>query len=158
MNEQGYRVGVGASSVLMIFVVLSLTTLGVLSFASARANQTLTARRTAHVEGYYEASAVAQRALAEIDALLMAAPEDDEAYAAYVKDMDLSGLPLSVSDGLLLSFAVPCGDAQELRLSVKAAGPGVTPRYRVTRQGIANAEVWTDEDDSWNLPVMDFDD
>ena len=44
------RVGIGASSIIMIFIVLSLTTLGVRSFASARSDLILTQRRQAQVE------------------------------------------------------------------------------------------------------------
>lgn len=47
--------GMGASSILMIFVVLALTTFGILSFLSARADLRLTERAADHTVAYYKA-------------------------------------------------------------------------------------------------------
>ena len=39
--KQEYRIGIGTSTMLLIFVIISFVTLGVLSFLSARADQAL---------------------------------------------------------------------------------------------------------------------
>ena len=71
--------GTGISSILMIFVVLCITTFGVLSFVSARADLKLTEANVQTVQTYYSAEEDAQEVLARLDALLQRAqalPED----------------------------------------------------------------------------------
>ncbi len=154
MKESGYRIGVGASSILTIFVVLSLTTLGVLSFASARANATLTNRREAYVERYYAAAATAQRAIMEIDRALANARKSPDAYAERVKSIQMPDLALQVSEDLLVTFAVPCGEAQALEVAVQAAGENEWPRYRVVAHQLVNRADWV-PDTTIRLPGKD---
>lgn len=76
----GRRIGTGASSVLMIFVVLCLTAFGVLSLVSARADRHLTDRAQAAAEAYYAADAAVEETLAAIDAALARAGEATGRY------------------------------------------------------------------------------
>lgn len=62
-----YRVGVGASSILMILVVLAMAALGLLTFGSARDTEALTGRNVNLTVAYYEAAARVQQKLAMID-------------------------------------------------------------------------------------------
>lgn len=137
MNEQGYRMGIGASSVLLIFVVLCLTTLGVLSYASARASQALTDRRQTQVEAYFEASAAAQRAIAEIDAALKAGGEVP--VPADIADF-------TAEDGTIL-FTVAAGETHQLEVLLRV-GDGSGARYTVVRHQFDNIGEWN-ADLSW---------
>ena len=65
--------GMGASSILMIFVVLALTTFGILSFLSARADLRLTERAADHTVAYYKADRAVEDTLAAIDDALVKA-------------------------------------------------------------------------------------
>ncbi len=67
-----YRVGVGASSVLMILVALAMAALGLLAFGSARMTETLTRRNVDVSAAYYEAAAKVQEKLCEIDGAALA--------------------------------------------------------------------------------------
>ena len=92
-NQFGANPGTGISSILMIIVVLCLTTFGVLSFVSARADLKLTEVNVQTVETYYSAEEKAQRILAQLDTLLQAAqalPEDAAAQEC-VQSVGLSG-------------------------------------------------------------------
>lgn len=62
-----FRVGVGASSILMILVVLALTALSLLSLGAANFNASLGKRTLEMTLAYYEAAADVQRTLAAID-------------------------------------------------------------------------------------------
>ncbi len=154
MKENGYRVGVGASSILTIFVVLCLTTLGVLSFASARANATLTSRREAYVEHYYAAVAEAQHVMMEIDRALVNARKTPDTYAELVQGIKMPDIFLEVSEDLLVSFSVPCGEMLELQVAVQAADSGDWPRYRVVMHQLVNIADW-EPDTSYELPGKD---
>ena len=88
------RVGLGAASLIMILLVLCLVLMGVLSLMSARADLDLSRRHAKLAEGYAEASADAQRALAELDALLAEAhakSADEAQYAALCMDVGSAG-------------------------------------------------------------------
>lgn len=62
-NKSEYRVGIGASSVLMILVVLAMTALGLLSLGSARQTEAQTERNLQTTVAYYEAAARIQQKL-----------------------------------------------------------------------------------------------
>ncbi len=70
-SKNEYRVGVGASSILMVLVVLALTAVGLLSFSSARNLEVLTRRNVEMTSAYYTASAEVQKKLAVMDAKLV---------------------------------------------------------------------------------------
>jgi hypothetical protein len=85
--------GTGISSILMIFVVLCITTFGVLSFVSARADLKLTEANAQTVQTYYSAEEKAQRILAQLDALLQRAQALPESATAQecAQSVGLSG-------------------------------------------------------------------
>ena len=62
-------VGTGAVSILAVFVLLSLTTLGAFSLVSARADQRLSDRAAQATVDYYQADGRAEERLAEVLAL-----------------------------------------------------------------------------------------
>ncbi len=74
--------GMGASSILMIFVVLALTTFGILSFLSARADLRLTERAADHTVAYYKADQAVEDTLAAIDDALVKARRE---FASFPK-------------------------------------------------------------------------
>lgn len=66
------RAGLGASSILLILVVLCLAAFATLTFVSARLDLNLTERTLAAEQAYYRADANAQAAIAQLDAALCA--------------------------------------------------------------------------------------
>lgn len=67
---------VGGSSVLMIFVVLCLTTFGILSYVTANADCKISIKNADTVKSYYEASTAVQERLEKIDRALVLAKSD----------------------------------------------------------------------------------
>lgn len=65
-------VGIGGPSIIMIFVILCLTTLGVLSLMTANADWKLTKKTAEAVTDYYTADNEAEEILASADASLQA--------------------------------------------------------------------------------------
>ncbi|WP_444642742.1 hypothetical protein ACRQU7_00100 [Caproiciproducens sp. R1] len=77
MRRKGnFHLGVGASSILMIFVVLCLTTFGILSYVTANADNKISTKNAETVENYYTATAIAEQKLQKIDEALLSARED----------------------------------------------------------------------------------
>lgn len=148
-----YRVGIGASSILMIFIILCLTTLGVLSFASARANLTLTQRRQAQVEAYYEAAAEAQQMIAFIDVELLKAQRDAENYDTYLVALPKLDDRLAVTEDGHISFSLPVGDRQKLEVELSANGAESPQRYTLLTHQTVNVADWKPDN---SLTLMTF--
>jgi hypothetical protein len=132
--KQEYRLGVGVSAMLLIFVVISIVTLGVLSFFSARADQALTEKSIAMVRGYYGASAAAQQRLLELDDGLsaVASMEELRAYA--------DGLQIEAGDHTLL-FTEDAGNERVLRVTVS-----LDEKFRIrniTQYSLENSGEWS---------------
>ena len=71
MKQYPSRMGVGASSILLILVIVSLTLFASVSLIQARADASLTQKTAVSTAAYYEADAQAQQTLALIDDALM---------------------------------------------------------------------------------------
>lgn len=144
-HKTEYRVGIGASSILMIFIILCLTTLGVLSFASSRADLSLTSRRVAQSEAYYRGIADSQALIADVDSALyaarQAAGDDEEAYIASLAAIaDISEF-ISVKESVI-TLKVPVGDKQRLQIDMTVGGLDDAARYAVTKHYLVNVETW----------------
>lgn len=91
MRRKGnFHLGVGASSILMIFVVLCLTTFGVLSYVTANADNKISTKNAETVENYYAATAIAEQKLQKIDEALLSAREDAAKAADGISLLQLS--------------------------------------------------------------------
>lgn len=101
-------IGVGISSILMIFVALCLTIFATLSYLSARADGKLTERFVAATESYYAADAAAEETLAAI-ADAMAAGGTGELLALGVEWQERP-------EGLWLSYDIPAGERRTLHV------------------------------------------
>lgn len=65
------KVNIGASSLILIFIVLCLAVFGLLSLSSARGDMALAERNVQAVTRYYEADNKGQQWLREVDRILM---------------------------------------------------------------------------------------
>ncbi|MEG1932472.1 MAG: hypothetical protein RR075_05120 [Pygmaiobacter sp.] len=88
-NQKSERTGlsIGASSILVIFVLLCLVTFAVLSLVSARADKLLSDKNKTHVTEYYAAETAAYKELAQIDGVLQdcrAKTDQDDVYTELV--------------------------------------------------------------------------
>lgn len=124
MKQRKIALGPGASSLILIVVVLSMCVLCMLTFISARNDESLSLRSAAMTETVYDLNARSERSLAALDAVLAlcAAQCTDQAeYLALVaenlpQDMELDGENVywtESADGRALDCAVrltPLGD------------------------------------------------
>lgn len=118
-------VGLGGPSIIMIFVVLSLTTLGALALMTAHADWNLTKRTADSVTAYYSADGKAEELLAETDSALK------------------SGLPAKDS------FILPVQEGQELLLKLKFSGSN----YSVVARKLTVTSQW--DYDQFNVQFND---
>lgn len=133
MRELQPRAGLGASSILLILVVLCLTAFAVLALVSARIDARQTEETTEAAARYYAADAAAQQILNSIDAALLSGA--DPAV--------LNGVTRDAGDPAALRFSVPLGDGRELAVELAVLSQESGARYRITRYALANTSVWS---------------
>ena len=139
-----FRIGVGASSILMILVVLALAALSLLSLSSARNNQALSQRNLSMALRYYQAAAEAQQKLAAIDAVL-AEHAGNTAAEDWQARFDAQGLSdVAVSDDMTFRFSLDAGAQRELAVA-GTLSPDQSPRYTLTVHELRNVAIPGDE-------------
>ena len=131
MKPNSSRMGVGASSILLILVVLSLTLFAVLSLVQARSDAALTDRTTLSVNAFYDADARAQQVLALMDGALKNGASPDT----------IEGVTLE-SEGIY-AFSVGSFDGHSLNVRVDVS----TGRCRATSYRYESAAEWVGESD-----------
>jgi type II secretory pathway component PulJ len=108
--KQEYRVGIGASTMLTIFVVLCVATLALLALSGARGDAALTSRAKEMTLGYYRSSDQAQRILAQVDAAVRRAAKAASGEGAFEEELSflsLDGVSLVYEEGILSFNVVP---------------------------------------------------
>ncbi|WMJ22325.1 hypothetical protein RBG61_10030 [Paludicola sp. MB14-C6] len=85
------KISVGATTILMIFVVLCLTTFAVLSFLTARSDLKLTSKSVTATKEYYQADAKVEEWLGSVDDFLSLASKSAKIY---VQNGVLTNLPI----------------------------------------------------------------
>ena len=74
--KSNFQLSVGGSSILMIFVVLCLTTFGMLSYVTANADSKISTKNAETVQNYYKANLLVQSKLDQVDSALLTAKSD----------------------------------------------------------------------------------
>lgn len=144
-KRREFRVNVGTSSILLIFVVLCLVAFATLSIVSANADYKLSRRVADRTAAYYEAANLAEKYIASIDKTLQGVyltAESEEAYFATV--------------GHSKSYLVPISDLQSLSIKLDILYPTTDgePFYRITCwQVITTGEL--EYEDSYNFITID---
>ena len=153
MSEPGQRrMGVGASSLLMILVILCLTTLGVLSLTSALAEYRLSSRAAQTAAAYYEASANAQEKIAQIDRILADIRKESANSGEYAANITESGLKFANTDQSLVEISEPLGDGRVLTVRLQILPYESAKRYRVAEYAVIDEREWTQE--TWDSLIQ----
>lgn len=156
-KNQEYRIGPGASSLLMIFVALCLTTVAILALVSAIADTNMTNRAEETVDAYYVAAARVQREISALDAKLVAlrkASADEQSYADGVfklaDELDPvlkpSVQPIQGSQDALVSLSVPMYGGHEIFVQLMVPTQPTGKRYAITAHMVQDTSVWMPND------------
>lgn len=140
-----YRVGTGASSLLMLLVILSLTTLGILSFTSADADLRLTERNARMVEAYHEAQSAFEEALSLVDEYLCLVPADSD-FRATLPDGSIGRADYVWQEDGTLLLSVDAGFDRSLQGTL-CLFPKDAERWKLVRYALVNAGTWQPEED-----------
>ncbi len=160
--KSGFPIGLGIPTVLMIFIVLCLTSLGVLSLTSANSDKKLTDKAEAALLADYLAEQTAEQLLSEIDACLLQAANDtalwqqtgrcdklpDSVISQASSPQDIYtaliriGLPDKVSlEQNTVSFSVFLSDERSLRVTALLKNYQESERYEITAYRLVTPEL-----------------
>ncbi len=115
-KQQAPLIHIGASSLLVVFLVLCLVIFAALSLTSAQNDAAYSGRAADRRTAFYTACNQAEQLLDEIDSRL----------EAQGPEADLSDLGVTAEDGLL-NFSVPLNDTQAIAVMLELTADG--PHY-----------------------------
>lgn len=149
MKSSG-RIGPGASTILMILVVLVMTMLGVLSLFSARSDMEMSQRTQQASADYYAAQTEFSLWISDLDAALLSLREeaagDAGAYARLVLD------ETGVQVGETLEYRAQAGETRRYCANVEILSLSETDRFRISDRWLeANDTVEFEEETGWTL-------
>ena len=136
------RVGTGASSVLMIVIILTLTAFAVLSFVSARSDYRIAIQSLETNQKYYQAERTVQSLLSDIDAVLQTSSSDTKMRNVLALDGSITQLSENT-----VTFSEPAGENREIVVILKIANQGT---YQIMLYEFINTETW-EIDNNMNL-------
>lgn len=164
MHKKGeIGVGIGSTSIIMVFVVLCLTTFGVLALVTVDGDYKLTKKTAESVTHFYEADSQAEEILAQIDSVLVAAraevqklgdlqvidkTEKESLYQEYITK-ELQQIPnltleSSSQNQIEVSYPIPIDERQNLaiRLQINPYEMSQESRYTILEWAVRPGADW----------------
>jgi hypothetical protein len=133
---------VGGPTIIMIFVILCLTTLGTLSLVTANTDLKLTEKTAAYTVAYYSADSLGEEFLAKVDGIIKAGRLDfqqlDDTLARQLPDGSHS-----------IIYNTPIGEEQYLRIELLIPadfGVNDDPNFHIVSWKTETAQVWDYEE------------
>ena len=146
MNKRKIAVGPGASSLILIAVVLALSVLTVLTMISARSDEALAARSIETRQEVFGMFADAERSLARLDGVLISClkehPASQEEYLALVGSRLPEGMRLKENQ----VFWSEKAEDRTLACAVRILEIGSGKRTEWTNHSLGAGDIWEEED------------
>ncbi|MBC8584725.1 hypothetical protein [Youxingia wuxianensis] len=137
-RKRSTGISVGASSILVVFVVLCLTAFATLSLVSANSDYKLTRRTAQAVEEYYAADSRGVECVAQLEEALNSISSQEISAAAVQLGW--------TSQGSVFQRQVPINTSKNLEIEVEYSNG----RIDIIRWQVVNTQEWS-QDDSLNL-------
>ncbi len=142
--------GVGSTSIVMIFVVLCLTTFSTLSYVSTRVSTKLIEKNIAHIDEYYQADTSAKETLAEIDNTIYLSmnSKDYELNLTSAFETENNIILTPQNNGYSIAYSIYINETQTLDVELLAPIARSTKRYEVLawKVNTANSDNLTEDD------------
>ena len=151
---------IGTSSLLIIFVILTMVVLAVLSVSTARRDYRAASLLAEHRTGYTKACAAAEEIAADIDGILAGASARNDDKAGFLQDLrdysyssqeftDGATVTLTIgtdaNDTTIISYTVPAGDDQALFAELELTSTG-DHYYNIRSWETISTAEWTSDD------------
>ena len=141
-EKKSFHIGTGITSLFMIFVVLCLTTFGILSYSAANAEYALTKKNSDYVTSYYKAYSKGAETLARIDSIICNERKveniETEEYFNAIEDklmkmeLDESHFDIIKEEGAMyVTYFKNISKDQDFKLEIMINKETDTQRYKV---------------------------
>lgn len=139
-NNVKMGISIGGPTIIMIFVVLCMTTLGTLSLVTANADYKLTQKTVDSTAAYYAADNQGELFLSQVDAIA------NQASAVELLGKIPETTAIKNSDGsLFITHIIKVSDAQKLLIEISASS-AADERYTINTWKVVNKDYWRYED------------
>ena len=152
IKQERRFMGMGASSVLIIFVVLCLTTFAVLALMSSQSDLRMSARFRDAEQDYYAAAAKTGELLRDADKILADERQKiiyDENYYAKLVQAVVSGVEYAEAspdnDRLLILLVPIAGEQRFIQTDITVLPPESAYRYSIKNRRTVSEKIWEDE-------------
>ena len=147
-------IGIGISSILLIFVILCLLTFAVLSLVSANADYKLVKKSSAHTHEVYEAENSANELMDEIDSILKSTYQSSDS-SNYLKQVQqnltsLDGISFPSKDQIAYEVKVNEHKTMQVVLLLNSEIKKGDSFYQIETWKLINTQTWEADD---TLPV-----
>lgn len=158
-------VNIGSSSLLIIFLILSLVTFAVLSLSSARSDYNFSKKLAAHKGEYYAASSKAETIVGKIDASLSecvkSSGKNFDVYRRKVAETlgktQMEGITLTLSEtdtGQSILFSVPMSDSQALDVELTITDYSKSETYyEIKAWQVVSTKSWENDQSIQLIPM-----
>ena len=154
IKQERRFMGMGASSVLIIFVILCLTTFAVLSLMASQSDLRMSGRFRDAEQDYYAAIAKTGEILRDIDKILaderknIILGESSPGYYERLAQSVVSGVEYAeAGDGGLIILLVPIADGERsVQTDIMILPPENAYRYSIKNQRTVSEKTWEDGD------------
>ena len=119
MKQYPSRMGIGASSILLILVIVSLTLFASLSLIQARADAALTKKTAVSTAAYYEADTRAQQTIALLDDALKSGVSPETVEGVLLQEDQTAAFAIEASDGHVLRVVADVSSGRSIIRSYK---------------------------------------
>lgn len=146
-NLRVNNLGVGYTSIMIIFALVCLVIFAVLSLKAAYSDELLNKRSGEYLQEYYAADNTAKQRLSELDALAFKAGSSEFFEETFAELTEGKGYTVrTVRGGCTVDYSVPINERQELKVSVTFKSSG---QYEINRW--QSATVSSENDDHLNV-------
>lgn len=153
-NKHQLPLGIGISSILLIFVILCLLTFAVLSLVSANADYKLVKKNSVHTHEVYEAENLANEQIALIDSILETTYQSSNSsdYLEQVQQnlTSLDGISFPSKDQIAFEMKVNEHQNLQVVLLLNSEIKKGDSFYQIKTWKLTNTQSWEADD---NLPV-----
>lgn len=151
MSRNRFQVGIGITSILMIFVVLCLTTFGVLAYETALNDKKMSEKRTKSLENTYESEAKVEKLIMEVDDILFEAKKQAATSDEYVDKVNESInnfanenaniAEITNSEGII-TIVADIDDVRAYKVQLEISNYFSLNNYKIKMYSIINTSGW----------------
>lgn len=152
-KKRSSSLGIGSSSILIVFVLLCIVSFAILSLVSANADIALTTKNLLYSQRYFAAENEAEKILTAIDETLADVFEkanNEQEYLSLAKEKlsQIDEILLTETEELYVDYNIALNSKQKLVVSLEIIFPSQDGgTYKIQKWQVQNMSLWQPEEE-----------